>query len=60
VASVLTIAERCIPPTANFTTPDPQIALDVVTEPRPLGDGAVLSNSFAFGGHNAVLVFGAP
>jgi 3-oxoacyl-[acyl-carrier-protein] synthase II len=60
VASVLTITERCIPPTANFETPDPESTLDVVTEPRPLPAGAVMSNSFAFGGHNAVLIFGAP
>jgi 3-oxoacyl-[acyl-carrier-protein] synthase II len=60
VASILTITERRIPPTANFATPDPETPLDVVTEPRPLADGAVMSNSFAFGGHNAVLLFGAP
>ncbi len=58
VASVLTITEGQIPPTANFVAPDDDTRLDVVTEPRPLDDGAVLSNSFGFGGHNAVLVFG--
>jgi 3-oxoacyl-[acyl-carrier-protein] synthase II len=33
--------------------------LDVVTSPRSLGDGPLLaiSNSFGFGGHNAVVAF---
>jgi 3-oxoacyl-(acyl-carrier-protein) synthase len=60
VASVLTLERRVIPPTANYETPDPAVDLDIVVEPRALGDGAVMSNSFAFGGHNAVLVFGRP
>jgi len=58
VAGVLTLEHGMIPPTANYETPDPALGLDVVAEPRALGDGVVLSNSFAFGGHNAVLVFG--
>ena len=58
VVSVLTLAHGTIPPTANFTTPDPAIALDVVSEARELPPGAIVSNSFAFGGHNATLVFG--
>jgi 3-oxoacyl-[acyl-carrier-protein] synthase II len=58
VASVLTIERGTIPPTANYEDPDPAIGLDVVAEPRPLGSGVVMSNSFAFGGHNAVLVIG--
>jgi 3-oxoacyl-[acyl-carrier-protein] synthase II len=60
VASVLTLERSLIPPTANYTTPDPEIDIDVVSEPRPLPPGVVLSNSFAFGGHNAVLVFSRP
>jgi 3-oxoacyl-[acyl-carrier-protein] synthase II len=58
IASALTLSTGTIPPTANHTEPDPDIDLDVVTEARALGDGLVVSNSFAFGGHNAVLVFG--
>jgi 3-oxoacyl-[acyl-carrier-protein] synthase II len=56
VAGVLTLQHGTIPPTANHETPDPAVALDVVDRPRELGEGAVVSNSFAFGGHNAVLV----
>ncbi len=58
VASLLTLEHGTIPPTANYETEDPALGLDVVGEPRALGDGVVVSNSFAFGGHNAVLVFG--
>jgi 3-oxoacyl-[acyl-carrier-protein] synthase II len=57
VASILTLTHGTIPPTANYATPDPAIDLDVVTAPRELAPGAILSNSFAFGGHNATLVF---
>ncbi|RLP82179.1 beta-ketoacyl-[acyl-carrier-protein] synthase family protein [Mycetocola lacteus] len=51
------LAEKVIPPTINLDNQDPAIELDVVTEPRPLGDEPVLaiSNSFGFGGHNAVV-----
>jgi 3-oxoacyl-[acyl-carrier-protein] synthase II len=58
VASVLTLQTGTIPPTANCVNLDPEIEVDVVREPRELGAGVILSNSFAFGGHNAVLVFG--
>jgi 3-oxoacyl-[acyl-carrier-protein] synthase II len=57
VASVLTIANRLIPPTAGLRHLDPDIHLDVVAgEPRPWEPGPTLSNSFGFGGHNGCLV----
>ncbi len=47
-----------IPPTANFTEPDPACDLDVVpNHPRSAEIECAMSNSFAFGGLNAVLVF---
>jgi len=57
--TVMSLHERIAPPTINVTDMDPEIPLDVVTEPRPLGDGDLLaiSNSFGFGGHNAVVAF---
>jgi 3-oxoacyl-[acyl-carrier-protein] synthase II len=60
VGAVLTIQRRVIPPTAGFTTPDPDMApIDlVVGEPRPWEPGPVLSNSFGFGGHNGCVVIG--
>lgn len=60
VASVLTLKHGVLPPTANFTQPDPECDLDVVpNQARTLQVEACLSNSFAFGGLNAVLAFKA-
>ncbi len=57
VASVLTITNRLIPPTAGLTEVDPEVHLDIVTgEPRQWQPGPTLSNSFGFGGHNGCLV----
>jgi len=55
--TVLAIHERTAPPTINLDNQDEAIPLDVVTSPRSLGDGPLLaiSNSFGFGGHNAVV-----
>lgn len=60
VGAVLTIQRGLIPPTAGFTTPDPDMApIDlVVGEPRPWTPAPVLSNSFGFGGHNGCVVIG--
>jgi len=57
--TVMALHERTAPPTINLTEQDPEIPLDVVTSPRPLGDGDLIaiSNSFGFGGHNAVAAF---
>ncbi|MFB9834423.1 beta-ketoacyl-[acyl-carrier-protein] synthase family protein [Actinoallomurus acaciae] len=58
--TVLTLRHRTIPPTANLDRLDPAIDLDVVTgSPRRRPMAAAMSNSFAFGGQNAVLVFRA-
>ncbi len=57
VAAVLSIDKGLIPPTSGYSTPDPDIHLDVVAgEPRPWAPSSVLSNSFGFGGHNGCLV----
>jgi 3-oxoacyl-[acyl-carrier-protein] synthase II len=59
VFTILALQTRTAPPTINLTEQDPAIPLDVVTSPRALGDGPLLalSNSFGFGGHNAVVAF---
>jgi len=58
IFTVLAIHERMAPPTLNLDNQDPAIGLDVVTSARPLGDNLLaISNSFGFGGHNAVVVF---
>lgn len=60
VATVLALANGILPPTANFTEPDPDCDLDVVpNRARTARPEAALSNSFAFGGLNAVLAFRA-
>ena len=57
-AAVMTLKSGVLPPTANFTTADPACDLDVIAnEARRLQVEAALSNSFAFGGLNAVLAF---
>jgi nodulation protein E len=58
VAAVLALHHGVLPPTANFTIPDPACDLDVIpNEARVQQVDAALSNSFAFGGLNAVLAF---
>ena len=53
----MTIRDGVIPPTINYDHPDPTIDLDVVPNVKRSADvGAVLSNSFGFGGQNACLV----
>ncbi|MTV27062.1 beta-ketoacyl-ACP synthase II [Nitriliruptoraceae bacterium ZYF776] len=56
--AVLALREGLVPPTANLTTQDPEIHLDVVAgAPRRVTLEAVLSTSMGFGGQNAALVF---
>jgi 3-oxoacyl-[acyl-carrier-protein] synthase II len=57
VFSLLTLEHQRIPPTINYDVPDPAIPFDVV--PNTARDArvtAVMSNSFGFGGQNAVLI----
>ncbi|WP_420714980.1 beta-ketoacyl-[acyl-carrier-protein] synthase family protein [Streptomyces sp. WM6372] len=59
--TVLALAERIVPPTAGLAEPDPGTDIDVVagTAREHAGQVAV-SNSFGFGGHNAVAVLARP
>jgi 3-oxoacyl-[acyl-carrier-protein] synthase II len=60
VYSVLTIRDQVLPPTINYSEPDPECDLDYVpNEPRQSTVRHVLSNSLGFGGHNVTLVFSA-
>jgi nodulation protein E len=57
-ATVLALHHGYIPPTANYSEPDPACDLDVVpNQGRELRPEYAMSNSFAFGGLNAVLAF---
>jgi nodulation protein E len=56
VAAVMALRDGILPPTVNYSQPDPECDLDVApNEARPSGAAWALSNSFAFGGLNAVL-----
>ena len=56
VASVKAILEQTLPPTINYDTPDPECTLDYVPNIAQSSNvNSVLSNTFGFGGHNAVI-----
>ena len=60
IATVLALRHGILPPTANFIEPDPECDLDVVpNQPRKRSCEYALSNSFGFGGLNAVLALRA-
>ena len=57
ITCVLAIRDGIIPPTANYTTPDPNCPLDYVpNKPRKAALKTCLSNSFGFGGQNDTLI----
>lgn len=57
-ATVLSLAGQFAPPTLNYETPDPACDLDVVPNvARNLDMEYAMSNSLAFGGNNASLIF---
>jgi 3-oxoacyl-[acyl-carrier-protein] synthase II len=57
IACCLTMRDNIIPPTINYSEPDPECDLDYVPNKARQADvTTVLSNSFGFGGNNAVLI----
>lgn len=57
IAATLSIRHNVVPPTINYETPDPECDLDYVpNEAREIPVEIAISNSFGFGGHNAVLI----
>ncbi len=59
VATVLAVYDDLMPPTINYEIPDPECLLDYVPNvARKAPVDVALSNSFGFGGHNSVVVFG--
>ena len=61
IATILALHHGILPPTANFTEPDPECDLDYIpNKSRAQKVSAALSNSFAFGGLNAVVAFRLP
>ena len=61
IATMLALRERIAPPTLGYEEPDEGLDLDYVPDAaRPLAErrrprASAISNSFGFGGHNAVL-----
>ena len=56
IACIMAIQNDIVPPTINYTTPDPECTLDYVpNESQQLTVNSALSNSFGFGGHNGVI-----
>ena len=61
IVCILALQHGRLPPTINYTTPDPQCDLDYVPNQARAADiRHALSNSFGFGGHNASLVLSRP
>jgi 3-oxoacyl-[acyl-carrier-protein] synthase II len=57
IVTLKTLAARQVPPVAGLKVIDPAIEIDAVRfEPRAIGPGPALSNSFGFGGMNTTLV----
>jgi 3-oxoacyl-[acyl-carrier-protein] synthase II len=58
IATVLALEHGLLPPTINYSSPDPECDLDYVpNEARQCTVNVAMSNSFGFGGVNASLVF---
>jgi 3-oxoacyl-[acyl-carrier-protein] synthase II len=56
-ATVMAVAEQCIPPTINYRDPDPECNLWVVTDATPKRIRYALSNNIGLGGHNGAVIF---
>ena len=59
VFTILALKDQVVPPTINLDDQDPEIPLNVPRTPTKLTrpNAVAISNSFGFGGHNAVLAF---
>jgi 3-oxoacyl-[acyl-carrier-protein] synthase II len=56
-ATVMTVAEQCVPPTINYREPDPECNLWVIDEATPMNVRYALSNNIGLGGHNGAVIF---
>jgi 3-oxoacyl-[acyl-carrier-protein] synthase II len=58
VATLLSIYHNMVPPTINYSTPDPECDLNYTTNEAEVRDiRYAMNNAFGFGGHNTTLVF---
>jgi 3-oxoacyl-(acyl-carrier-protein) synthase len=59
IGAVCSLGAQVVPPTINYTQPDPECDLDYVTAgARPQPIARIMCNAFAFGGSNAALILG--
>jgi nodulation protein E len=56
ILGIMALRERVAPPILNYLGPDPACALPLVTTARAIDQNILVSNGFAFGGLNAVLI----
>lgn len=56
-ATVMSVAEQCVPPTLNYEEFDPEADVWVVTEATPMPIRNALSNNIGLGGHNGAVIF---
>jgi 3-oxoacyl-[acyl-carrier-protein] synthase II len=56
-ATVMTVAEQCVPPTITYRDPDPDCDLWIPTAAVEMPVRAALSNNIGLGGHNAAVIF---
>ncbi len=56
IAALMPLVRDQLPPSWNLNSSDIDLTLDYITTPRPAAVDATVSNSFGFGGHNAVVV----
>jgi 3-oxoacyl-[acyl-carrier-protein] synthase II len=60
IAAIMAIVNNVVPPTINFSVPDPEIDQKLnltLNKAQPRTVNIALSNTFGFGGHNASIVF---
>lgn len=59
IACIQSVRHDVVPPTLNYTTPDPECNLNlVVNTPKEMTVNAAMSNAFGFGGQNASIIVG--
>ena len=56
LVGIKALLEGVAPPVLNYLGPDPECAVPLALEPRAIGYDVLVSNSFAFGGLNVVLI----